>query len=292
MLFKNLYHYGLAIPEIHFIDTMDLLRSKKLECGLGLKESCQYFNIVLEQHHKALMDTKAAHDLFKVLAKDIKDLPLFIHRYTPGERCIGYDRQLFRNNKNYTREQSTKPASQSTRKVQEMKGLLSSITYDKRIDDKELYRLRDWILSHDGLAGNYPFDAMLKTVTKIMADGKMDGVEEKELLDLIDTFLNPTAGPVKKPDDGFSFHQQVVCLTGDFYYGSKNEVKETIERQGGITANNVDNSTTMVLVGALGSKRWSYGNYGSKVKKAMDLKAKGREIAIISENDIRLGDDN
>ena len=133
---------------------------------------------------------------------------------------------------------------------------------------------------------------MLKTVTKIMADGKMDGVEEKELLDLIDTFLNPTAGPVKKPDDGFSFRQQVVCLTGDFYYGSKNEVKVTIERQGGITANNVDNSTTMVLVGALGSKRWSYGNYGSKVKKAMDLKAKGREIAIISENDIRLGDDN
>ena len=37
-----------------------------------------------------------------------------------------------------------------------MKGLLSSITYDKRIDEKELYRLRDWILAMMGWLETIP----------------------------------------------------------------------------------------------------------------------------------------
>lgn len=45
-------------------------------------------------------------------------------------------------------------------------------------------------------------------------------------------------------------------------------------------------STDIVIVGGLGSKAWSYGTYGSKVMKAMELNEKGCNIIIVHENGI------
>ena len=41
-----------------------------------------------------------------------------------------------------------------------------------------------------------------------------------------------------------------------------------------------------VVVGALGSPDWSNGNYGSKIKKAMELKESGKPIRIITEEQL------
>ena len=47
--------------------------------------------------------------------------------------------------------------------------------------------------------------------------------------------------------------------------------------------------THIVLVGNQGNNAWVAGNYGTKVKKAMELQAKGLQIAIIKESDYFIG---
>lgn len=93
----------------------------------------------------------------------------------------------------------------------------------------------------------------------------------------------------KKADEFFdtfdTFEGRIVCLTGDFNYGSKDSVKEYIQSHGGEIAASVNKKCNMVLVGALGSAAWSHNNYGTKVEKAMEAKSSGRDMRIVRELD-------
>lgn len=74
-------------------------------------------------------------------------------------------------------------------------------------------------------------------------------------------------------------------LTGDFNYGSRDEVRTYIEGFGAVYDSGVRKSTNYLIIGAKGSQAWKTGTYGTKIKKAMDLKEQGQDIAIISEED-------
>ena len=80
--------------------------------------------------------------------------------------------------------------------------------------------------------------------------------------------------------DDFSFDSQVVCLTGDFDYGSKGKVTSYIESHGGTMSSSVTRKTTVVLVGNKGSDAWSHGNYGTKVEKAIERRETRDDIII------------
>lgn len=74
-------------------------------------------------------------------------------------------------------------------------------------------------------------------------------------------------------------------LTGDFNYGSRDEVRDYIEGFGAVYDSGVRKATNFVIIGAKGSQAWKTGTYGTKIKKAMELKEQGQEIAVISEDD-------
>ncbi len=288
VLYKNIYHYGLEPFDIFFIDTMDLLRFHKVQCGKGLKDSCRYFGIDLERHHDALADTQAARDLFLVLTQSTPDLTRFINRYEPGQRCFGYQRELFRSDKTYSRKPAVSRASQTTGRMAELKELLLAITPDQPITNPERLRLNDWLLRGQALPLHAPLDQINAAVSRLITQRRIPALDHGEILALIDRFVNPQDILPADSLRRFSFRDQIVCLTGDFRYGGKPDVEETIGRQGGSICPGVTKKTTVVLIGALGSARWSYGSFGSKVKKAMELKAAGQDILILAEADIRL----
>lgn len=287
VLYKNIFHYGFDPFPIYYIDTMTLLKAKKIECGLGLKESCRYHNIELDQHHDALADTKAAYELFQVLSRDIADLSPFIKKYCPGERCFGYDRALFRDRPGYSRKPATPRLSPTTRKISELKDLLCDISADQAITYLELFTLKAWLGANEALAGNYPFDLIFAAVEKTLADGLISQAEQADLLRLIEDFISP-GRPAQAPPEALSVSGKTVCLTGDFYYGTKADVTALIGRLGGTIANTVTKSTDLVLIGSLGSPKWSFGTFGSKVKKAQELRDKGQAIEILREADFKL----
>lgn len=76
-----------------------------------------------------------------------------------------------------------------------------------------------------------------------------------------------------------------ICLSGDFQAGTKVEVQIYIEDMGGIMQKNVTSKTDYLIVGELGSPTWVAGIYGNKIKKALGLQAKGKQIKILREKD-------
>jgi NAD-dependent DNA ligase len=75
-------------------------------------------------------------------------------------------------------------------------------------------------------------------------------------------------------------------LTGTFNHGSRSDVQAFIEKNGGIVLKGVTRKCDYVVVGSLGSESYSMGNYGTKVKEAMELQAKGIPIQIAAEDEL------
>lgn len=106
--------------------------------------------------------------------------------------------------------------------------------------------------------------------------------ENKELIGLFRKFLNPIE---VKNDIFINLFEKTVCLTGDFINGTKDEIGVLIINNDGKISSSVTKNTNILVVGGYGSTLWSYGNFGGKVKKAMEFKSRGIDIEIFGEID-------
>ena len=73
------------------------------------------------------------------------------------------------------------------------------------------------------------------------------------------------------------------CFSGNFLYQTKEALEQKIISLGGIYKNGVSKKVDYVVVGSAGNDKWKYGNYGSKIMKALSLKKEGHNIKIITE---------
>lgn len=80
------------------------------------------------------------------------------------------------------------------------------------------------------------------------------------------------------------FKGKNFCLTGDFKFGTKYDIENVILARGGITKSNLTHATDYLVIGSLGSPKWSYGTYGTKVKKAKEMQTSGHKIQILTED--------
>lgn len=97
-------------------------------------------------------------------------------------------------------------------------------------------------------------------------------------------FKNEDVSDIYDSPAGFSFVGEVVCLTGDFDYGSKDKVAAFIVKHGGSVSSSVTRKTTVVLQGNKGSEAWSHGSYGTKIEKAIERKNTRDDILILKED--------
>lgn len=89
--------------------------------------------------------------------------------------------------------------------------------------------------------------------------------------------------PYDAPFPEISFKGKCFCFTGDFVYERDLAVDATVEL-GADVKNGVSGKVHYVVVGRNGSDQWLGGDYGGgKVKKALELKSKGNQIAIVPE---------
>lgn len=85
--------------------------------------------------------------------------------------------------------------------------------------------------------------------------------------------------------DVVQIRDMVFCLTGDFKFGTKTDVELFILARGGKVVSQVTKQVDYLVVGALGSPLWAYGNYGTKVKRAIELREAGSGLDIVLESD-------
>ena len=192
---------------------------------------------------------------------------------TPDDRYYIHRLSVEYQGKNYSR---------TTIALQQLKGIVNGIIADGLINENEVISLKGWMLQNIALKGNYPFDSIFELIEKVMEDRRISTEEHNELMSIFRKFVNP----LEKQVGEVTFEGKTCCLTGNFTCGSKEEVGERIISLGGIVVPSVTKKTDLLIVGGEGSSAWAYGNYGSKVKKALQMQEDGHSIEIISEADL------
>lgn len=169
----------------------------------------------------------------------------------------------------------------TTQATQKLLGILDGVACDGVIQLSEAQKLMEWLKRYSYLKGFYPYDKIIGMLSKMLDDDLIDPVEEQELLNGIHMILHPV-----EDASNVKFDHRVFCLTGDFLHGTKDEIAAIIENRGGSVASGVSKKIDYVVVGGQGSDKWAFGNYGGKVKKALDLIEQGNSIQIIREDSL------
>lgn len=173
---------------------------------------------------------------------------------------------------------------EATLAMQVLFGILDGIACDNVINDHELNTLLQWLKSHTHLSGVYPFDNILDIVTDIIEDGVITKAESDELIAAIKRFTSPLeTNPCRCGEGGVCISGKSFCLSGNFQHGEKSDIGKAIEAAGGVIVSGVSRKTDYLAVGGMGSGEWKFGNYGSKVSKALELQEQGMPITILSE---------
>ena len=267
---KTLMKYNIALPTLKVVCTQKLAQKYLDISHYKLDQVCDYLNIDLEYHHNALCDTTASLEIFEY----IND------KYGLDENDI--------ENYNYSESRNRSTGmkivySDDTKGLQNLKRIIESIMNDNKIELDEINELNEWLDSNTQLIGNYPFDKIYSIVKNVLEDGVVSTNEYDELMKVFNDFINPIKE--EKINDSVNFQDKIFCLTGTFNSGSKDSIEEKINQKGGICGKGVTSKTNYLIVGGSGSDAWKFGNYGGKVQKAMELKEKGKNIEIISEDD-------
>lgn len=167
----------------------------------------------------------------------------------------------------------------TTQATQLLMGILDGIACDGKIQQEEANELLEWMKTYSYLKGFFPYDKIFGLLSQMLSDGCLDADEERTLITCISNILHPV-----ETIAGIQFEGRVFCLTGDFIGGSKEEIGSKIVLRGGTTAPSVSKKVDYVVVGGLGSDKWAFGNFGGKVKKALEMIEQGVNIKIIREN--------
>ncbi len=178
--------------------------------------------------------------------------------------------------------------NESTLSMQILKGIIEGIAVDREVNDEEAQQLYKWMAENSSLKGNYPFDKIFVVLENALENGTIEKNEERELLSIFNQFVKPLQAQDSGIDSAIiteiDLCGKVCCLTGSFDHGAKADIKAVIACKGGTCAAGVNRSVDYLIVGGQGSADWKFGNYGSKVSKALEMQEKGHGIRIVSEN--------
>lgn len=273
VLAKCLNHYEIEWqPYTYYACTCSMGRACYPELpNHRLDTLCEYLKIDLSHHHAASDSHACAELLINYLG----------HGLNVDGFLRSYDIANIRTNQAHRKVQ----LSDSSRKLLELKTVLGAITADGILSDSETLFLQNWMDENSDLRGNFPFDKVFSVVEQALEDGILSNDELGNMLKLFEQITDPVANTACC--DEFNIEGKTFCLTGEFNFGDRPTVKHRLETLGGIPVESVTKKTDYLIVGSKGSTAWVAGNYGTKVKKAMELQAKGSGIQLIKEDDIQ-----
>lgn len=132
------------------------------------------------------------------------------------------------------------------------------------------------------LAKEYPFNVLFQALKNVIEDGVITAEEQESLKTVFAEIVDPVScnGSCEEISTLCGKH---VCLTGDFDYGTKEQVEKLIVAAGGLVDKNVKRATNYLVVGAQGSDAWKTNSYGGKIQKAMEYQSKGIDVKIMEE---------
>lgn len=273
VLQKTLSAYSLSAPVVDYVCTMTMAKELQLDIqNYRLNTLCEHYGIQLN-HHNAESDSRACACLLKELLYAGVDVRNHIKKYDLSESSSARD-EFF----------AHKRVSLTTQTLKELASILKAISCDGMLAKEEIDYLTKWLKENDSLRGNFPYDRIANKLEEVLEDGIITNDESKELLQLFQKAEDPLSCTTTG-NSAIDVRDKNICLSGEFTFGSKEDVAGFLEEKGAQIQKSITKKTNILIVGGMGSSAWCAGNYGTKVKKALELQEKGIEIQILSEKD-------
>jgi hypothetical protein len=176
--------------------------------------------------------------------------------------------------------------------MDELIGMCRMALADGHVDDAKARFLLSWIENHFHARDVWPGNVLYERLSHAMVNGHIDPHEESDLLEV----LSKVAGgppseapnvsgaiPFDNPCPAIEYGAHRFVLTGQFAYGPRKRVQDVIESRGGECTESVSKKCGYLIVGTFGSEEWLHSNFGTKIAKAVEMKAAGTHIGIVAE---------
>ncbi len=254
-----------------YLDTLRFARYCDINTdNLKLNTIAAYYDIVNEQAHRSLSDCITNHYVYQKMKET----------FSPSAKA----------RKTGSRKFIVKSTAE-TKAIRELQEALQYVLDNNNLTPGNVYLIDNWLEEHSEFKSKYPFNEIYNSIENVMADGIIEDTELEYLKSLFHVVLNPVSAQ-EHISDVINIKNSKICLTGDFVRGSRAKIIELFESKGAKISASVSSKTNYVVVGDLGSENWQCGNYGSKIKKALELQQSGKNVEIYNEKEFfeKIGD--
>lgn len=176
----------------------------------------------------------------------------------------------------------------------ELLGMARGVIADGDVNEREMQALLVWIGDNPSVVEQFPGRELAERLMAIYQDGAVTAEERASLAGYLAALTSgaPTstdgvtpapAALFDAPPPTVDFEGMIFVFTGDFAFGERTECERLVQSLGGEAKGTVTLSTRYVVVGELGSEAWITSAYGRKIERAIELRASGTSIAVVTE---------
>lgn len=174
----------------------------------------------------------------------------------------------------------------------EMVGVVRGIIADGVVSPDEATRLAEWTRENPQVAARWPANMLARRLENIVRDGRVDARERNHLEAILGHLAeNPgrlglalaTDLPIDDPPPPVVFEARNFVFAGEMAYGPRRACEREVVELGGSCERSVSRRTHYLVIGALSAGDWAQEGFGGQVDEVVQLRGRGAEIAIISE---------
>ena len=179
------------------------------------------------------------------------------------------------------------------RQVDTLIGLSKGVLANGEVDLKEAEYLYGWLFKNALATDNLVIHNLLEKVDAMLADSVLDATESTELLNILQKIsadpsavgelAKSTTLPINNPPPNIVFKGKRFLFTGTCAFGTRQQCHEATQSLGGVIAMSVSKSLDYLVIGTYVTDSWMHESYGRKIEKAMNYRAPGVPINIVTE---------
>lgn len=176
----------------------------------------------------------------------------------------------------------------------ELIGILTGITSDKKIVHSEFDTVIRWLNENPKVSDRWPFTLISKRINQILEDGVIEDEELKGFYQLCKDisgnefsetgYANAFTTEVETTElDYLPKNWERICFTGGFISGTRSYQKKLAEELELTVVKNVTKTLNVLVLGSFANINWINTSFGRKIQMAQEYRAKNIDISIITE---------
>ncbi|WP_122875005.1 BRCT domain-containing protein [Pseudomonas viridiflava] len=173
-------------------------------------------------------------------------------------------------------------------------GISVGLIADGQINQLDAQFLQKWIETNLAHLDDPVVNILFRRLNDMLSDGILSAEESEDLMLLLKQFtgiapasnapaLRVSSLPLNDPLPIIDWSDRTFMLTGTMAYGPRKSCESLIVERGGLIGAGVSKKVHYLIVGSVGNEQWLHSSYGTKIKRAVELRESGVPIAIVSE---------